>query len=737
MCAVYGPNADKPSFFEHVGRIISDYTEHRIIIGDFNVVEDPLLDRYRSDHNNARSAACIKAMKKDMYLTDVWRDRNPDTMRFSWFKRNPRLSASRIDYALISSGLAPMIENCTYLQSILTDHSAFYVSINPSGNQRGTGYWKMNSQLLTDIETVQKISENITDIVNNSVDYNPLDRWELFKHRCREMLQNIARSKASEQKVVIAQLSEYVSDMQDNMPLPEPQMNLYEQTKEELDNLMLGRAQQLIFRSKVRWVEEGEKSTKYFFNLEKSRYNAKTCSRLLLDNGDIISDDMRILEEQQRYYSTLYAHEDGICFDIPNSEQFIISKEHEQLCAEELNLSDLTKAVAELKNGKTPGMDGLPAEFYKMYWPKVGPLLVDLVQYCYDNQVLPESTRLGVLNLIPKQGKDSRLLKNLRPITLLNVDYKIIEKALAMKVDRVLPDIINNDQSGFMKNRRIAANVRKVFDIMQHCKLKNADACLINLDYIKCFDRIAFECIEGSFGYFGFPPYLQKWIKLLYQDFFLKVQNNGKFTDCIAVQRGIHQGGCLSVQIFLVCAEIIARELRSDQDIVKIVIEELEYLLNQYADDMNIASLYDQENIQRIFAQLERFRTCTGFTLSYEKTSIYRMGSLYKSNAKLITQSDVSWTNDPITILGIKVGHDEKITNINYSPVIDKVKEITSSWNNRSLSLYGKVMVINTLIASLFIYKMTVLEAIPTSIVNKFNDIINDFLWSGKNQRFH
>ena len=381
-------------------------------------------------------------------------------MRFSWFKRNPRLSASRIDYALISSGLAPMIENCTYLQSILTDHSAFYVSINPSGNQRGTGYWKMNSQLLTDIETVQKISENITDIVNNSVDYNPLDRWELFKHRCREMLQNIARSKASEQKVVIAQLSEYVSDMQDNMPLPEPQMNLYEQTKEELDNLMLGRAQQLIFRSKVRWVEEGEKSTKYFFNLEKSRYNAKTCSRLLLDNGDIISDDMRILEEQQRYYSTLYAHEDGICFDIPNSEQFIISKEHEQLCAEELNLSDLTKAVAELKNGKTPGMDGLPAEFYKMYWPKVGPLLVDLVQYCYDNQVLPESTRLGVLNLIPKQGKDSRLLKNLRPITLLKVDYKIIEKALAMKVDRVLPDIINNDQSGFMKNRRIAANVR-------------------------------------------------------------------------------------------------------------------------------------------------------------------------------------------------------------------------------------------------------------------------------------
>ena len=77
---------------------------------------------------------------------------------------------------------------------------------------------------------------------------------------------------------------------------------------------------------------------------------------------------------------------------------------------------------------------------------------------------------VGVLNLIPKPGKDSRYIKNLRPITLLNCDYKVIEKMIATRLDPILQHLIHPDQTGFLPNRRIATNIRKMMDIMLYCK---------------------------------------------------------------------------------------------------------------------------------------------------------------------------------------------------------------------------------------------------------------------------
>ena len=86
---------------------------------------------------------------------------------------------------------------------------------------------------------------------------------------------------------------------------------------------------------------------------------------------------------------------------------------------------------------------------------------MDMLAYAEKQQELMPGIKSGVLNLIPKPGKDSRFLRNMRPITLLNVDYKIIEKALAKKLDTVLPEIIHRDQTGFMKQRRILYQYQK------------------------------------------------------------------------------------------------------------------------------------------------------------------------------------------------------------------------------------------------------------------------------------
>ena len=113
-----------------------------------------------------------------------------------------------------------------------------------------------------------------------------------------------------------------------------------------------------------------------------------------------------------------------------------------------------------MASNKSPGTDGLPAEFYKVFWNHVKPFLLNALNCSYTNGHLSITQRRGLITLVPKKNKPANLLKNLRPITLLNCDYKIATKSIANRIKKVLPKIINNDQTGFLKNRTIGENIR-------------------------------------------------------------------------------------------------------------------------------------------------------------------------------------------------------------------------------------------------------------------------------------
>ena len=147
LAVVYAPNRDIPAFFEQLKCNLELFHENKIIVGDFNLVLDVTLDRYRSNHNNYRACRKLKEIMETYYLTDVWRDRNPSTLKYSWTKQKP-FKGSRIDFTLVSRGLDQRVKYCTYLQGILTDHCAIYLSAQMSRNSRGTGYWKLNSSIL-------------------------------------------------------------------------------------------------------------------------------------------------------------------------------------------------------------------------------------------------------------------------------------------------------------------------------------------------------------------------------------------------------------------------------------------------------------------------------------------------------------------------------------------------------------------------------------------------------------
>ena len=120
-----------------------------------------------------------------------------------------------------------------------------------------------------------------------------------------------------------------------------------------------------------------------------------------------------------------------------------------------------------MKRNKASACDGLPMEFYAVFFNGIQGILLDAINYGYEHYIHNSALR-GIISLIPKKGKDSRILNNLRSIMLLNTDYKLIEKVLANRLKPVLIELINEDQKGFLAGRHIATNIRRVFDLIEY-----------------------------------------------------------------------------------------------------------------------------------------------------------------------------------------------------------------------------------------------------------------------------
>ena len=266
---------------------------------------------------------------------------------------------------------------------------------------------------------------------------------------------------------------------------------------------------------------------------------------------------------------------------------------------------------------------------------------------------------------------------------------------------------------------------------MEFTKFKQIPALLVLLDFSKAFDKVSYKCLYKTLQFFGYPNYLVEWTKIMYDNFAVKIQNNGKFSSQIKIQRGVHQGGNCSANYFLLIAELLAIQIRRNDQIRAICVENCDNKIGQYADDTGIYTLYDEESFNQLLNTLETFEKISGLEINYEKTNVYRVGSIRKSNAKFYSRNKLIWTNDSVKILGITIDHDmEKCMSKNYDSLIDKAESIMNAWAHRNLSLIGRIQVVNTLVLSLFVYRLLVLPNLSDDHVKKLNDAIKKYLWS-------
>ena len=158
------------------------------------------------------------------------------------------------------------------------------------------------------------------------------------------------------------------------------------------------------------------------------------------------------------------------------------SEEQKQSCEKEIFAEAITAILNSVENNKSPGNDKIPIEFYKSCWELISDPFMECVRECFDHGEMSSSQRKEIITLMEKQHKDRTLIENWRPISLINVDAKIISKVIALRLKKVLPNIIHHNKTGG------GETVRSIFDIMEFADSKNIPGILIFIDFKKAFD---------------------------------------------------------------------------------------------------------------------------------------------------------------------------------------------------------------------------------------------------------
>ena len=507
---IYGPNNDDPDFFIHFIAALDEFSNPSIIIaGDFNLVLDLQKDKRGGlPRTHTSSADIIKTWTEENQIIDIWRKMHKHEFQFTWKRLLPVKIFCRLDFFLISANTSELVSRCCILPGYMTDHSAIVLDINLIKHKRGPGFWKLNCSFLQNEDYKEGIKDSIIKTVGDNPDTAPGLLWDTIKMNIRGYtIQYSARKKKSKFNIITALERRLTNLEQDSFNRNKENSDReIAEIRAELDDIISTNAVGAIIRSRVRWVEEGEKTTKFFLNLEKRNYENKCINSLQVD-GQLINKQNDILRELTLFYQNLYTSkkedDEYVDNDLLNLNLPSLSAEASMEINTPITEDELLETIKSSSKNKAPGSDGLPVEFYCTFWDNIKYHMMNYLMESFTNGILPLTCRQGIIRLLPKKDNNRLFLKNWRPLTLLNSDYKCLAKIIANRIKKVLKTIIDNDQTGFIKGRYIGQNITKLLDIMDYTDNEHIPALLISIDYEKAFDTIEWETIDTAFKLFN------------------------------------------------------------------------------------------------------------------------------------------------------------------------------------------------------------------------------------------
>jgi exonuclease III len=754
----YFPNNHRQSLefanklYEEILRFQQNFPEFdTVYTGDINTClsKEDCLNRNRPKIEENLSTL-IQENNKVIEVADAYRQLFL-TEGYTW-KRGD--CYSRLDHIFVSKTMVGRIKNArTDWAFEKSDHAALLVDvILEEVPMRGPGLPKINIKILEDQSVTKQIGIEIEEMMKQTDEnWNPHLKLEFLKMSIRSVFANKVMEVKKSKNEDIKNLEEEINQIEElKISITQSQANglsnnfansakvdnAISTLRCQLHKMRLKVSESMKFVSMANWFEYGEKSNKFFLNLNKFRQKQKLISTIS-NNGITKSGQKDVSEFISDFYKDLYSakptendeNESDFYENCPK-----LSEDDSKYMEEKLTMIDLQKALLTCKES-APGPDGIPYIIYKKYWNFVGKIILAAWEYSLETGKLAPSHAESAITLLPKEGKDRKEIKNWRPITLSNCDAKIITKALSNKISKTLDSIIDPAQTAYVPGRAVSDNLRTNFFMKKYCKSKNIDSVLISLDAKKAFDSVDHDYIEKTLKAYGFGDRFVKTFRLLYSDISARVLVNGFTTESFKIKRGVKQGDALSCSLFILCIDPLLRNLNNNRAITPIKIRNSENVLYKaaaYADDISIICTNNKKSIQKVFDEYGRLTKRSGLELNADKTEILVLNSDETANIKITYNGNdfIIKTVSKIKICGLQFCSSTKMEyELNIHEKINKLKTKIRAWSHRNLTMEGKSLIVKTFGISQLIYNLQAYN-IEKEEIAEIEKIIFKFLWS-------
>ena len=463
-----------------------------------------------------------------------------------------------------------------------------------------------------------------------------------------------------------------------------------------------------------------EVSSKRFYSLFKPKFSNQDISSLHITDdwndpetkNGIATDSNAIVNELSKYYSYLFRTKKSVNPGplLKKLRARTITTSSRDKIDTEITEKEVRLAIRSMGKGKAPGPDLLAAEFYSTFEDLIAPALTDVLTESHYFHRLPPSTKHGIVKVCYKK-KDPRDLRNYRPLTMLNSDYKVLTKILAKRVSSVLDEIVSPQQLGFVPGRVITEASHLVKLVQAYLDETDEEGLLVALDWEKAFDSISWDYLHLAVDALGFGPYMKRWYHILYNPYDPQervVRANGINSPIFKLGSGIPQGCPLSPVTFLFISEALTRLIVDDSEYEGITINEHPFKLTQFADD-TLLFLKSYASLNRAWELIALYANATAMQINVKKTEGIRCGKL-KSKPHVISKDlktdMINWVKDGewIRLLGIPFW-ERYNEDLFHEGLYFKAKGKLACWKNHIyITQLGRAQLANTMFLSRFRY---------------------------------
>lgn len=741
---IYAPPESKKEFFKTLLDTVAMEAEGLSICGgDLNVVMNYNLDTTSLKRNKKSISKFVRDMWTEIGYIDVWRDLHPLQRDFSHYSETHHVY-SRIDYFYLQREYINLVKECHMGVADLSDHNVIYLKLELKCRQRKTT-WRLNAGILNNETVVKQIKTDIKNYLedNNNEDTNQSIVWDALKAVIRGKLISVGSKQKKER---IKQYQLHISELrkleQRNKEKPdEATRQQLNQTKKKINNLLQNETETKARFLKQNYYESGPKATRLLARQIRKRQVELTVHKIRDPITNQIKYDPDEIENVFRdYYKGLYTQSDTPDpkemknllepLDMPS----IGTKQNKCITAR-ITPEEIRKTIKNLKSNKSPGSDGFPAEWYKKFEEELTPILYTTFNWILENKLTPPSWKEAIITVLPKPFKDKEFCQNYRPISILNIDYKIYTSIISNRLQTCISDLIDEDQTGFIKGRQTHDNIRRTLHIIQKIDQNKLPAALISLDAEKAFDRVNLEFLYLTLEKFGFNEESIQCIKSLYHQPTARIKVNGSLTDRLILERGTRQGCCLSPLLFALYIEPLAQMVRQDPAISGVDINEQKHVISLFTDDIMIYLINPKRNFEHLMKIFDQFGLYSGYKININKTQTLIFNCIPNQDLK---KWKINWEATSLKYLGVNITKNlTKLYAKNYEQIDTNIRKDIDLWSTYPLGLSDRIHVIKMNILPRLLYIFLAIPAnIPQAQFCKWDKLISRFIWGGDAQEY-